>query len=71
MARKMIPIEDFFEDIITKTMRGRGVTETELAAITGESPDLLKRLCRGEFCDEGALPKIAKALGERLPYLGS
>ncbi len=59
----MIPIEDFFEDIIAKTMRGRGITEADLAARTGEPADVLARLCRGEFCDEGALPKVAKALG--------
>lgn len=59
----MIPIEDFFEDIIAKTMRGRGITEAELASKTGEPADLLHRLCRGEFCDESALPKVARALG--------
>ncbi|MDF1814616.1 MAG: MBL fold metallo-hydrolase [Verrucomicrobiales bacterium] len=59
----MIPIEDLFEDIIVKTMRGRSVTEQQLAAKTGEPRDVLSRLCRGEFCDEGALPKVAKALG--------
>lgn len=58
----MIPIEDMFEDIIVKTMRGRGVTEFELASRTGEPRDVLARLCRGEFCDEGALPKVARAL---------
>lgn len=59
----MIPIEDFFEDVITKTMRGRGITEGDLARATGEPRDVLARLCRGEFCDEGALPKVARALG--------
>ena len=58
----MIPIEDYFEDIIVKTMRGRGITESDLAAKTGEPRDVLARLCRGEFCDEAALPKVAKAL---------
>ncbi len=59
----MIPIEDLFEDIIVKTMRGRNVTLDELAAKTGEPRDLIERLCRGEFCDEGALPKVARVLG--------
>lgn len=59
----MIPIEDFFEDIIAKTMRGKGISEGELASLTGEPSDVLSRLCRGEFCDEAALVKIAGALG--------
>lgn len=57
-----IPIEDFFEDIIAKTMRGRHVSESELAARTGVGADILHRLCRGEFCDEPALIKVAEAL---------
>ncbi|NNE93453.1 MAG: MBL fold metallo-hydrolase [Verrucomicrobiales bacterium] len=57
-----IPIEDFFEDIIAKTMRGRRVTEAELAEKTGVASDVLSRLCRGEFCDEDALRKVAKEL---------
>ncbi len=58
----IIPIEDFFEDIITKMMRGRHITEAELSAKTGVPIDVLSRLCRGEFCDEDALKKVAKAL---------
>lgn len=57
-----IPIEDLFEDIIAKTMRGRHVTESELAQKSGEDPEVLRRLCRGEFCDETALRNVAKAL---------
>lgn len=59
----MIPIEDFFEDIIAKTMRGKGISEGELASLTGQPSDVLSRLCRGEFCDEPALVKIGEALG--------
>lgn len=58
-----IPIEDFFEDIIAKTMRGRHVSEAELAEKTGVDADILHRLCRGEFCDEPALVEVARALG--------
>ncbi len=58
----MIPIEDFFEDIIAKSMRGRHVTEDELAAATGKDKDVLRRLCRGDFCDEPALHAVALAL---------
>ena len=58
----MISIEDFFEDIVAKTMRGRGVTEAELARLTGESQEVLAPLCRGEFNDEAVLAKVARAL---------
>ena len=59
----MIPIEDFFEDIIGKTMRGRNISEKELAQKTKLPSDVLARLCRGEFQDEGTLAKVAEALG--------
>lgn len=58
-----IPLEDFFEDIIAKTMRGRQISESELADRSGVPGDILARLCRGEFCDEPALAKVAGALG--------
>ena len=45
----MIPIEDFFEDIIAKSMRGRHISEDELALATGKDSEMLRRLCRGEF----------------------
>jgi glyoxylase-like metal-dependent hydrolase (beta-lactamase superfamily II) len=57
-----IPIEDFFEDIIAKSMRGYHISESELAERTGVGRDILHRLCRGEFCDESALLKVAEAL---------
>lgn len=57
-----IPIEDFFEDIIAKSMRGRQISEADLAERTGVDRDMLGRLCRGEFCDETALRKVARAL---------
>ena len=43
-------------------MRGRSITEGELAAKTGEPREALARLCRGDFFDETALLKVAKAL---------
>lgn len=64
-----IPIEDNFEDIIAKSMRGRRITESELAAVTRVDPDTLRRLCRGEFCDEPALAKVANALALDPPAL--
>ncbi|MDF1658055.1 MAG: MBL fold metallo-hydrolase [Verrucomicrobiales bacterium] len=57
-----IPIEDFFEDIIAKAMRGHHISISELVEKTGVSDDVLQRLIRGEFCDEPALIKVAKAL---------
>jgi len=59
---ELIPIEDLFEDIIAKSMRGRHISESEVAERTGVQSDILKRLCRGEFCDEPALLKVAKVL---------
>ncbi len=63
MITPFVPLEDDFEDIIAKTMRGRHISETEVAIRSGVPADLVARICRGEFCDEGALPKIATALG--------
>ena len=57
-----IPLEDFFEDLIAKSMRGHHISESELVEKTGVPRDILARLCRGEFCDETALVKVAKAL---------
>ena len=57
-----VPLEDLFEDIIAKSMRGRHLSESELVEKTGVPRDVLARLCRGEFCDETALKKVAGAL---------
>jgi len=57
-----IPIEDLFEDIIAKSMRGHHISISELGEATGVANDILQRLIRGEFCDEPALIKVAKAL---------
>jgi glyoxylase-like metal-dependent hydrolase (beta-lactamase superfamily II) len=59
---KPIPLEDLFEDIIAKAMRGHHISESELHERSGVPRDVLARLLRGEFCDEGAVPKIAKEL---------
>lgn len=58
----LIPLEDQFEDLIAKSMRGLHLGETELSERTGVPRDILSRLCRGEFCDEAALVKVARAL---------
>jgi len=57
-----VPLEDLFEDLIAKSMRGRHVSESELIEMTGVPRDVLARLCRGEFCNENALAKVARAL---------
>lgn len=57
-----IPLEDLFEDLIAKSMRGLHISESELVEKTGVPRDILARLCRGEFCDEAALVKVAEAL---------
>ncbi|NLT71906.1 MAG: MBL fold metallo-hydrolase [Verrucomicrobiaceae bacterium] len=57
-----IPLEDNFEDILAKAMRGHHISESELVETTRVPRDILARLCRGEFCDEAALGKVARAL---------
>ncbi len=57
-----IPLEDNFEDILAKAMRGHHISESELVETTRVPRDILARLCRGEFCDEVALGKVARAL---------
>ncbi len=58
-----IPIEDHFEDIISKAMRGLHLSEAELSEKSGIDRDLLHRLCRGEFLEESALTRVAPHLG--------
>ncbi len=62
MITPFVPLEDEFEDVIAKTMRGRHISESEVVERSGVPADIVARICRGEFCDEGALPKIASAL---------
>lgn len=57
-----ISLEDNFEDIIAKAMRGHQISEAVLAERTGLDRDTLGRLCRGEFCGEAPLAKIAPVL---------
>jgi len=58
-----IPIEDFYEDILGKAMRGLSIGASRLSERTGVPTDTIDRLSRGEFCDETALAKIAPELG--------
>lgn len=57
-----VPLEDLFDDLIAKSMRGHHISESELVETTGVPRDILARLLRGEFCDEAALVKVARAL---------
>lgn len=63
MSPSQIPIEDFFEDILGKSMRGLGIGLSKLSAKTGVPAETIEQLARGKFVDEVALVKIAPALG--------
>ena len=58
----MIELEDFFEDVIGKTLRGTGVVDGVLSFLTNVEPDTIAKLKEGEF-DESAVRAIAPALG--------
>lgn len=58
----MIPLEDNFNDIITKAMRGLHLPDSEIAARTGIATLEVQRLREGEF-NEVAVRKIAPVLG--------
>jgi hydroxyacylglutathione hydrolase len=57
-----IPLEDNFEDIIGKTLRGTGMADGVLEFLTGVPEETIAKLKDGEL-DEGALVKIASTLG--------
>jgi len=58
----VIELEDFFEDVIGKTLRGTGVADGVLSFLTNVEPDAIAKLKGGEF-DERAVRAIAPALG--------
>ncbi|MEN8775059.1 MAG: MBL fold metallo-hydrolase [Akkermansiaceae bacterium] len=58
----MIELEDFFEDVIGKTLRGTGMSDGVLSFLTNVEPDTIAKLKDGEF-DEAAVRAIAPALG--------
>lgn len=64
----MLPLEDFFTDVITKAQRGLGMTETALAAKSGLSLPSLQMVKAGTV-DEESLFKIATALHLHAPSL--
>ena len=58
----MIDLEDNFEDVIGKTLRGTGLTDGVLSFLTGVETDAIEKLKDGAF-DEAALRALAPALG--------
>ncbi|MDA1005777.1 MAG: MBL fold metallo-hydrolase [Verrucomicrobia bacterium] len=57
-----IPLEDNFEDIIGKTLRGTGMTDGALEFLTGVPEETIAKLKDGELVED-ALLKIASTLG--------
>ena len=58
----MIELEDFFEDVIGKVMRGTGLADGVLSFLTGVSEEKIASLKDGEF-DEEAVRAVAPVLG--------
>ena len=56
-----IAIEDEFNDIISKAMSGLRLSERELGAASGVSPETIRDLTKGRL-DETSLPRIAPHL---------
>jgi glyoxylase-like metal-dependent hydrolase (beta-lactamase superfamily II) len=57
-----IPLEDNFNDIVGKAMRGLKLTPHELADRAQVLPERVQALCEGEF-DEAVAHKVAAQLG--------
>ncbi len=60
-----ISIEDFFEDILVKSMRGLAFSSSQLSKKTGVSESLIQQFLQGQFSDqdENPLRTLASALG--------
>ena len=56
-----IPIEDFFEDILGKTLRGLGLSSRELSSLSGVSEEVIRSLKEGVPHDD-SIRAIAPAL---------
>ena len=48
----MIPLEDFFEDMIGKAQRGLGIADEDIVAEAGISLDELNAVKGGEFSED-------------------
>ena len=57
-----IPLEDNFEDVLGKALRGTGIADGILEFLTGVPEETIAKLKDGEF-DEDALRKVASPLG--------
>ena len=57
-----IPLEDNFEDVLGKALRGTGLSDGILEFLTGVPEETIEKLKDGEF-DEDALRKVASPLG--------
>ena len=57
-----IPIEDFFEDILGKAMRGLGIQPGQLADKTGVPIETIQQMVEGQFVDETSLRTLAVSL---------
>ncbi|MFM1561509.1 MAG: MBL fold metallo-hydrolase [Roseibacillus sp.] len=57
-----IPMEDNFEDILGKALRGTGIADEILEFLTGVPEETIAKLKAGEF-EEDALRKVASPLG--------
>lgn len=60
--KKMIELEDFFEDVIGKTLRGSGMADGVLSFLSGVDEETIAKLKNGEF-DEAAVRAVAPPLG--------
>ncbi len=58
----MIELEDFFEDVIGKTLRGSGMSDGVLSFLSGVDEGVITKLKEGEF-DEAAVRAVAPSLG--------
>ncbi|MDP0490354.1 MAG: MBL fold metallo-hydrolase [Verrucomicrobiota bacterium JB023] len=58
----MLSLEDNFDDILGKALRGMNMTPEQLSSLSGVSPEQIKALLDGQP-DDAALRKVAPALG--------
>jgi hydroxyacylglutathione hydrolase len=63
-----IPLEDLFNDVVAKTMRGLGISDAALSVKTGVAESVIAGVKNGT-ADEAAILKIAPALGLHGPSL--
>src|SRR6478752_7700115 len=57
-----LPLEDNFNDLINKALRGLSLSESEAAQQAGIAPEQVQSLRQGKF-DETAARKLAPVLG--------